>query len=218
MVEKHHTPVLRSEGLGELAGAGPRSSSAGGGRPGNGGSLVDLFVRFFGTSSESGPETRWSGCRLHLVNSTIVEWRSSTSDRCTGGRVSGQDRVRRRRTADDRVTVVAWWICYAFFSEHRHNRSKTEAGGRSNGRAWWTEYRAVLSTGRVTPERSLFRANQRRGCFGITFGWRGVRRFGTPNLRHAPALNWKCEMPRVCKRFVNASLAKGEPIDGMIAS
>ena len=114
--------------------------------------------------------------------------------------------------------VVAWWICYAFFSEHRHNRSKTEAGGRSNGRAWWTEYRAVLSTGRVTPERSLFRANQRRGCFGITFGWRGVRRFGTPNLRHAPALNWKCEMPRVCKRFVNASLAKGEPIDGMIAS
>ena len=38
-----------------------------------------------------------------------------------GGRVSGQDRVRRRRAADDRVTVVAWWICYAFF------RSKTEA-------------------------------------------------------------------------------------------
>ena len=53
MVEKHHAPVLRSEGLGELAGAGPRSSSAGGGRPGNGASLVDLFVRFFGTSSES---------------------------------------------------------------------------------------------------------------------------------------------------------------------
>ena len=50
MVEKHHAPVPRSEGLGELAGAGPRSSSA-----------------------------------------------------------------------DDRVTVVAWWICYAFF------RSKTEA-------------------------------------------------------------------------------------------
>ena len=50
------------------------------------------------------------------------------------------------------------------------------------------------------------------------FGRRGVRRLGTPNLRHALALNWKCEMPRVCKRFVNASLAKGEPIGGMIAS
>ena len=46
MVEKHHTPVPRSEGLGELAGAGPRSSSAGGGRPGNGGSLVDLLCIF----------------------------------------------------------------------------------------------------------------------------------------------------------------------------
>ena len=47
MVEKHHAPVLRSEGLGELAGAGPRSSSAGGGRLCDGCSLVDLFVRFF---------------------------------------------------------------------------------------------------------------------------------------------------------------------------
>ena len=46
MVEKHHAPVPRSEGLGELAGAGPRSSSAGGGRPGNGGSLVDLLCIF----------------------------------------------------------------------------------------------------------------------------------------------------------------------------
>jgi len=91
VVEKHHAPVLGSEGLGELAGAGPRSSSAGGGRPGNGASLVDLFVRFFGTSSESGPETRWSGCRLHLVNSTIVEWRSSTSDRGTAVRNNGRN-------------------------------------------------------------------------------------------------------------------------------
>ena len=46
MVEKHHTPVPRSEGLGELAGAGPRSSSAGGGRPGNGGIMVDLLCIF----------------------------------------------------------------------------------------------------------------------------------------------------------------------------
>ena len=51
VVEKHHAPVRRSEGFGELAGAGSRSSSAGGGRPGNGGSLVDLLCIFFGTSS-----------------------------------------------------------------------------------------------------------------------------------------------------------------------
>ena len=46
LVEKHQALVLGSEGLGELAGAGPRSSSAGGGPPGNGGSLVDLLYIF----------------------------------------------------------------------------------------------------------------------------------------------------------------------------
>ena len=47
LVEKHQALVLGSEGLGELAGAGPRSSSAGGGRPGNGGSLVDFCLCIF---------------------------------------------------------------------------------------------------------------------------------------------------------------------------
>ena len=46
LVEKHQALGLGSEGLGELAGAGPRSSSAGGGRPGNSGSLVDLLCFF----------------------------------------------------------------------------------------------------------------------------------------------------------------------------
>ena len=47
MVEKHHALVSGSEGFGELAGAGSRSSSsAGGGRPGNGGRMVDLLCIF----------------------------------------------------------------------------------------------------------------------------------------------------------------------------
>ena len=100
-----------------------------------------MFVRFFGTSSESGPETRWSGCRLHLVN-------SSTSDRGTAGEYRGRDR----------------------------------SVARYEG-----------------------------------FGRRGVRRLGTPNLRHALALNWKCQI-FLKGASVNASLAKGEPIGGMIAS
>ena len=61
-------------------------------------------------------------------------------------------------------------------------------------------------------KKSVFQISAR------TNGWRGVRRFGTPNLRHTPALNWKCEMLKVGKQSVNASLAKGELIDGMIAS
>ena len=46
VVEKHHALVSGSEGFGELAGAGSRSSSAGGGRPGHGGSPVDLLCIF----------------------------------------------------------------------------------------------------------------------------------------------------------------------------
>ena len=64
------------------------------------------------------------------------------------------------------------------FSEHRHNRSKTEALPATKDSVRW----------------SLDGRTNGGGCFRITFGWRGVRRFGTPNLRHAPALNWKCEL------------------------
>ena len=85
-------------------------------------------------------------------------------------------------------------------------RSSSAGGGRPGNGGSLVDLLCIFSV----QDRSVAR------CEG--FGRRGVRRLGTPNLRHALALNWKCEMPRVCKRFVNASLAKGEPIGGMIAS
>ena len=71
VVEKHHALVSGSEGFGELAGAGSRSSSsAGGGRPGNGGSPVDLF-RFFWNPVRIGRSPAATGQRYRGDTSSV---------------------------------------------------------------------------------------------------------------------------------------------------